>query len=127
MKKNKYALYFLLLSLFLLVFAGCGGGGGSSTGIGGYSIISTGSVTLAWDAPTTNEDGTDLVDLAGYNIYYYPQESPYSAQSVQIDNAFTSASVSGLTPGTWCFVTRVYDYSGNESTDSNVICADVSA
>ena len=127
MKKNIYAINFLIMLLVILFFAGCGGGGGNTTGIAGYSIISTGSVTLYWDTPTTNEDGSDLVDLAGYNIYYYPQESPYSAQSVQIDNAFTSASVSGLTPGTWCFVTRVYDYSGNESTDSNVICADVSA
>ena len=127
MKRNSYAINFLLMLLLILVFAGCGGGGGGTTEIGGFSIISTGSVTLTWDAPTTNEDGTDLVDLAGYNIYYYPQESPYSAQSVQIDNAFTSASVSGLAPGTWCFVTTVYDYSGNESTDSNVICADVSA
>jgi len=124
MKRNKYALYFLLLSLFLMVFAGCGGGGGT-TGIGGYSIISTGSVTLSWDAPNNNDDGTDLVDLAGYILYYYPQGTPDSAQSIQIDNAFTSASVSELAPGTWCFVTTSYDYSGNESDASNEICSEI--
>ncbi len=27
------------------------------------------SVDLTWDAPTTNQDGTELIDLAGFNIY----------------------------------------------------------
>ncbi len=26
-------------------------------------------MSLAWEAPTTNDDGTDLVDLAGYRVY----------------------------------------------------------
>ncbi|MFQ5610302.1 MAG: putative Ig domain-containing protein, partial [Woeseiaceae bacterium] len=33
---------------------------------------STGSVTVSWTAPTLNADGTPLVDLAGYRIYYGP-------------------------------------------------------
>src|SRR5262245_13374653 len=28
-----------------------------------------GSVSFSWNAPTTNEDGTPLVDLAGYRVY----------------------------------------------------------
>ena len=27
-------------------------------------------VTLSWDPPTTNADGTPLTDLAGYKVYY---------------------------------------------------------
>ncbi len=32
--------------------------------------ISLGSATLNWQPQTQNEDGTALVDLAGYHIYW---------------------------------------------------------
>lgn len=31
-----------------------------------------GTAPIAWDAPTTNVDGTPLVDLAGVRLYYAP-------------------------------------------------------
>ena len=105
---------------------GFDGGAVSSTSSSG--TVSTGSVTLEWDAPITNDDSpanSELVDLAGYNIYYYPKGLQSSAQTVQIENNFTSATVSGLTPGTWCFITTAYDYTGNESSDSNEICSEI--
>jgi len=34
------------------------------------SPLFAGSALLSWNAPSTNEDGTPLTDLAGYKIYY---------------------------------------------------------
>jgi len=34
-----------------------------------------GTVTLTWEPPTTNEDGSTLTDLAGYNIYSVTEEN----------------------------------------------------
>ena len=46
--------------------------GQSSASLPGFSItvnaVSLGSATLSWQAPTTNEDGSPLTDLAGYRI-----------------------------------------------------------
>jgi hypothetical protein len=36
-------------------------------------------VDLAWQAPTTNEDGSPLSDLAGYLVYYGTQSGTYSS------------------------------------------------
>ena len=124
MTQNNCSFFFLIIAGFLLVFAGCGGGGGSSTAIGGYGIISTGMVTLSWEAPTLNIDGSPLADLGGYKIYYGPGSGNYTF-TVDIGNS-TSTVLSDLTSGTWCFATTSYDASGNESTYSNEVCTEIS-
>ncbi|MDH3432879.1 MAG: putative Ig domain-containing protein, partial [Gammaproteobacteria bacterium] len=40
-------------------------------------IVILGSVTLSWIAPTQNEDGTALTDLAGYKIYWGTTSGSY--------------------------------------------------
>ena len=117
---------FITLAL-LITIAGCGGGG-SGAGSGGSSDLGStlsGSVTLSWDTPSTNSDSSPLVDLEGYKVYYGQGSENYT-ESVDIAN-FTSATISNLTAGTWCFATTTYDYSGNESDYSNEVCAEVSA
>lgn len=42
------------------------------------SLSRAGDITLAWDRPTTNEDGTALIDLAGYRVRYAPLVVAYS-------------------------------------------------
>jgi fibronectin type 3 domain-containing protein len=96
----------------LALLAGCGGGGG---GGGGPSYS---SVTLAWDEPTTNEDGTPLTDLAGYNVYYGTSSNTYT----HIEDAGTATiyNVTGLTVGTtYYFAVTAYDFSGNHSDFSS--------
>src|SRR5579862_2846097 len=49
--------------------------GSSVAALPAFSIIvappgSTGTVTLSWDAPTENSNGTPLVNLGGYKVYY---------------------------------------------------------
>ena len=80
----------------------------------------TGSATLSWVAPTENIDGTVLINLAGYRIYY---GTTADAMTQEIDVAgadSTSYVVDGLAPGTYYFAVTAYSSSGTESTDSNL-------
>jgi hypothetical protein len=79
----------------------------------------TGSVTLSWTPPTTNSDGSPLVDLAGYRIVYGTASRSYT-QSLTIGSpAVASASIEGLAQGTWFFAVKAYTAAGVESDLSN--------
>jgi hypothetical protein len=79
-----------------------------------------GSASLSWDAPTLNADGSELMDLAGFRIYY--GTSVDSMTSVEtIDNpTVTIHLVENLHTGLWYFKATAFDTSGNESVDSNI-------
>lgn len=103
---------------------GCGGGGGGSgSGVNPPPINDppTYSVTLAWDAPTTNADGTPLDDLGGYVIYDGTSSGSYGMWT-DVGNV-TQFTLDSLTAGTYYFVVTAYDASGNESSYSNEIFA----
>ncbi len=111
----------LLILSFLLIIAGCGGGSGSGGGSGGGSTGVPGThVILTWEAPTTNEDGTALTDLAGYKVYYGQGSGNYNYSVGNGNNI--GVSISNLTTGTWCFAVSSYDTSGNESEFSDEVC-----
>ncbi len=102
-----------------LIFAltGCGGGSDSGTpnrsdfggGGGGGTGGDTSSVMLSWDAPTTNEDGSPLTDLAGYKTYYGPYSGSYT-QSINVGNN-KQIMIDNLSSGPWCFAITAYDTS----------------
>ncbi len=90
-----------------------------------------GTLGLAWNAPTTNTDGSALTDLSGYRVYTGTSSSvacpgsSYQPVTSNISDPTTASppitySVTGLTTGTTYFaeVTAV-DTSGNESACSN--------
>lgn len=75
----------------------------------------TGSAALNWSPPTQNVDGTPLLDLAGYTIYYGTAERQYD-RSLRIDNpGVTSAVIGNLSAGTWHFAATATTASGMES------------
>ncbi len=79
-----------------------------------------GNVTLTWDPPTTNEDGTTLTDLAGYNVYFGTSSGVYT-DSVNVGDVITYELID-LTDGfTYYFAVTAYDISGNESTYSEEV------
>jgi len=81
----------------------------------------TGSVTLSWTPPTENEDGTQLMDLAGYRLYWSREGSPYGGPA-RIDNpSVTRFVVDNLTPGTYEFIATSINTSGVESRFSNAV------
>jgi hypothetical protein len=133
-----FKVQILLGLIFSLAIFGCGSSTDSKSSISGTtelvgaSISSNtdlaetpnSSVTLSWETPDSNTDGTSLLDLVGYKIYYGTSSDNYN-QSVDVGN-ITTAVISSLTSGTWCFATTAYDDSGNESDYSNEVCTIIS-
>ena len=78
------------------------------------------SVSLRWDAPTTNTDDTPLTDLAGFNIYQGTATGVYGSP---VNVGYTLCHiVTGLTAGiTYYFAATAYDISANESNYSNEV------
>ena len=78
------------------------------------------STTLSWTAPTENEDGTPLTDLAGFKIYWGTTPGSYT-NSVTIDNPTVSTYVvENLAPGNYEFVATAFNAAGVESAYSNI-------
>ncbi len=85
-----------------------------------------GNITLSWNAPVTNTDGTPLNNLAGYKIYYGTASHSYS-QNINAGNV-TTYTVTNLTDGiTYYFAVTAYDTANNESGYSNEVSKTLSA
>jgi hypothetical protein len=93
--------------------------GSSIAALGKFGIAveqaGPGSFTISWTAPTQNEDGTALTDLAGYRIYYGTTTARYS-EKVTLDSAGTNAYViENLAAGRYFLVMTSVNSSGLES------------
>ncbi|HBI23069.1 MAG TPA: hypothetical protein DDX84_02410 [Nitrospiraceae bacterium] len=113
MQKRKRSLWYIVISVgFLgLLTTSCGveGEGGSA------------SLTLHWEPPTTNVDGTELNDLAGFKIYYGIISGEYTeVTDIKNPNAI-EYMIENLPPGTYYFAATAYDIYGNESSYSNEV------
>lgn len=106
------------LSVVLLLGAATNGCAGSaSTG----NASGSSSVTLSWDAPTSNVDGSALGHLAGYKIYYGTSSGRYS-RNITIKNPRTLTYTFNYLPAnTYYFVVVAYSTSLNESAYSNEV------
>lgn len=85
----------------------------------------TWSVTLEWDAPTTDAVGRPLSDLAGYRLYYRAAESAQGSDVVLELGAETRVSVTGLAKGEYLFAVTAVDELGNESDLSEPLPVEV--
>jgi hypothetical protein len=80
-----------------------------------------GSATVSWNAPTTNEDGTPLTDLAGFRVLYGTDPNKMT-QTLQIPGAQQkSVSIEELQPATYYFAVKAYTQSARESTASAIV------
>ena len=96
--------------------------GTNSTSLPEFSITvsqtAIGVVTLSWVAPTQNSDGSALMDLAGYKIFYRKNSGPYD-QEIRIDSpGLTTYVVEQLSPATYHFRATAFNSSGIESSFS---------
>ena len=96
----------------------------ASASLAAFSIvvtqIATGSATLSWTPPTQNTDGSALINLAGYRIYYGPNSTSLT-QSIDITNpGLNTYVVSNLGAGTTYFAIAAYTSAGVESALSGI-------
>ncbi|MEM9690754.1 MAG: fibronectin type III domain-containing protein, partial [Pseudomonadota bacterium] len=83
------------------------------------NAVSLGSATLTWTPPTLNDDGSPLMDLAGYRLYWGTQPGVYTDSVTINDPGISTFVVENLTPGTYEFVSTAFNASGVESRYSN--------
>jgi hypothetical protein len=113
--KQKIFLIFYA-SLIIIILAGCGG---SSSQVSG-----TGSVSLAWNVPTTYVDGTRATGLIGFKVYYGTASRTYT-HIIDVKNV-PSYTINSLFPGTYYFAITAYDSSGIESDYSTELSKTIS-
>jgi len=73
------------------------------------------TVTLSWQAPTGNTDGSLLTNLSGYKIYYGGASGEYSNSIDVPDPGLTSYVVQNLATGRYFFTVTSYNSVGAES------------
>jgi len=83
--------------------------------------VGTSSTTLSWTPPTENEDGTALIDLAGYRIYWGVTPGNYTHSVTLNSPGFTTYVVDNLTAGTYEFVATSFNVAGIESVYSSPV------
>jgi len=94
--------------------------GTTTVALPAFSIVvsdgnSKSNVTLSWQAPTENADGTALVDLKGYKVHYGPASKIYS-ETIQVTNpGLTTYVVQNLDVGKYYFAVTAYNAAGQES------------
>ena len=76
------------------------------------------AITVSWEAPTDNTDGSPLTNLSGYKIYYGGASGDYSS-TIQVSNpGLTTYVVDNLPPGQYYFAVTAYNATGEESNFS---------
>jgi hypothetical protein len=120
----------------MMTLAACGGGGSSGGSTSSVTPpISTaptpppatpppatsGTAELTWSAPTKNEDGTALTNLAGYKVRYGQSAGALSQARDIATPATTSVTIDGLSAGTWYFTVASYTNAGVESAPTGAV------
>lgn len=79
------------------------------------------TTTLSWNPPTENEDGSRLMDLAGYKIYWGNRPGNYTKSATLNNPGMSSFVVENLPAGTLEFVATSFNDDGIESDYSNPV------
>jgi hypothetical protein len=89
------------------------------------SVAMAGQVTLTWTAPTYNEDGSALTDLAGYKIQYRNVSTTLWKYRTVADPSRTRLTIKLLPPGTYEFAMKSYNVVGVRSRQTGKVQATV--
>ncbi|MEM7401021.1 MAG: hypothetical protein AAF304_03620 [Pseudomonadota bacterium] len=101
----------------------CTGAGGIATDSITIEVIQVGVgiADLSWTPPTTNEDGTALLDLDGYNVYQGASPNQLSIIDTIQNIGVLTYRIENLLPGTYYFSVTAIDSTGNESVVPNPV------
>lgn len=114
----------LLISLFVIMMAGCGGE--ITTQLTTVSSSGTGTATVSWNTVTTYTDSSSLTP-AGYKIHYGTAPSYYTETANITIGQLTNPNspryaINGLSRGTkYYFAVSAYDSSNVESALSTEV------
>jgi hypothetical protein len=81
----------------------------------------TGSVSLYWDPPELNVDGTPANNLTGYKVFYGLASRQYTMSLPLNDPTLTSVTIEQLQAATWYFAVKAVTSSGLESDYSQEV------
>ena len=87
-----------------------------SIAVEAYSL---GSATLTWVPPTENVDGSPLLNLAGYQLYWGNSSGNYTNKVAIWNPGVTSYVIENLSSGTHYFAATAVSQSGAESPVSD--------
>ena len=121
MKINRIRIAVTLATTALVLFLGGCQSQDESGGSDRVDVrpVPSGSVTLSWNPPTSNGDGTVLNDLVAYKFYYGTEPGQYT-HSIRIDNpGIARYVVENLVPDTYYFAATAINSLGIESRFSN--------
>jgi fibronectin type 3 domain-containing protein len=82
------------------------------------SVVS--NISLNWQRPTENVDGTPLTDLIGYRVYYGPASRDYE-HSIAINEPTVTSYAFEASSGEYFVAMTAIDADGNESGYSNEV------
>ena len=99
-----------------LVTQSAGTGSSASSGTTQPGAPGGHALTLSWDAPMQNSDGSTLADLRGYKIYYGDKSGDYSTVIEVANPGLTTYVVQNLPSGTYYFALTDYNSQGMESS-----------
>jgi hypothetical protein len=77
-------------------------------------------VELNWQPPLDNENGSQLIDLAGFRIYFRDENEALILLSELMNPGLTSYRVDALGPEIWSFSVTALNSEGIESEPSNI-------
>ena len=112
----------IFIMLTGMVLAGCLEEVDPISNVNSFSPTGSGSVTLTWQPPTQNADGTPLTDLSGYTIYVGISSNDYTFREIRLNNpGLTAYVVEDLAPGTYYFAATSLNSAGTESSLSGEV------
>lgn len=95
--------------------------GSGDSGTSNPPTASTGNVTINWNPPTQNTNGSPLINLAGFKIHYGTASQKYT-QTITVSNpGLVTYVVTNLSPGTYYFAVTAYSSAGAESPLSSEV------
>jgi Fibronectin type III domain len=108
----KRASWSMILIIASMQLTGCSG---STHTQAARSAGPSGVLTVSWNPPARNTNGTPLTDLTGYTIHYGRAPGNYTGVVRIDDPAATHYVIGGLRSGRWYFAVSANNSSGEHS------------